>query len=442
MRTDQARLPADLLPVGEANDIVLPIVGAHTPTTALFLSIHSDPAPAISILQELTPEMVCFFLHESHQSIVEAQVHPALTQMPQKWDWILTPDPENFPACHKALAQQLPSLLSTWKVAPGELVMDCTSGTPAMAAAMALVGFPFSTKVLYRPGPTDRDPGNLSSKGNDSKDTAENPWDEEAPRIRKEACELFNLGWHEPAARSFRLLEHRVSGGLKPFYRALADIAHGYGLWEQFQYRPAWEKLKGAIKALELASVWGGPPGMDTLIKSLKGNLTFLERLVLDSKTIKPALGPDLLAWAKRRGDRGHDLEAATRLVLRALEAYAQTQLFTGHRLTSWDVQPDQLPADLQESCRTRHQNEIDGKYRLPWEAQFHTLAALGDPMGQRFVKEWPKMKTLIDAANHAVLGYGFEPIKAERFHQLYETVLKLCDVHHADLPVFPSLHL
>jgi hypothetical protein len=51
-------------------------------------------------------------------------------------------------------------------------------------------------------------------------------------------------------------------------------------------------------------------------------------------------------------------------------------------------------------------------------------------------------MKPLLDAANHAVLGHGFEPVKAERFHQLYDIVIKLSGVSEASLPRFPTLNL
>ncbi|TLY18184.1 MAG: hypothetical protein E6K69_00840, partial [Nitrospirae bacterium] len=66
----------------------------------------------------------------------------------------------------------------------------------------------------------------------------------------------------------------------------------------------------------------------------------------------------------------------------------------------------------------------------------------LGDQMGQSFLAQWPKMKPLLDAANHAVLGHGFEPVKAERFHQLYEIVVKLTGVSDMSLPKFPTLNL
>jgi CRISPR-associated protein (TIGR02710 family) len=420
-------------------------VSAHLSTKALLLAIQVDPAPAIAILQHLNPEMVCFFLHESQKNVVESQIHPALSRMPQRWDWILTPSPENFSACHKVLAQGLGPLLTTWNVVPGELVIDLTGATAGMASAMMLVGFPYSTKVFLFPAsqvpfsePSVGETGTRSSQA----EASENPWDEEAPRIRREACSYFTQGAYDATARGFQTLEHRVSGGLKPFYRALADVAQAYGLWDQFLYRSAWEKLKGGIKALELASVWGGPPGMDRLMKALKGNLQFLEQIVLDSKDVKAAVPVDFLAWAKRRRDRGRDLEAATQVLLRSLEGFAQSRLFTQFHLKSWDVNLERLPVELRDTCRTQYLNEVDGKYRLPMQAQFQALAGFGDPMGQRFVTDWPKMKSLFDAADHALLGYGFEPVKPERVHQLYDLVVKLSGVAPTDLPEFPSLNV
>jgi hypothetical protein len=60
--------------------------------------------------------------------------------------------------------------------------------------------------------------------------------------------------------------------------------------------------------------------------------------------------------------------------------------------------------------------------------------------MGQSFLREWPTMKPLLDAANHAVLGHGFESVKAERVQQLYDVVMKLTGIHDNSLPKFPTL--
>ena len=129
-------------------------------------------------------------------------------------------------------------------------------------------------------------------------------------------------------------------------------------------------------------------------------------------------------------------------VLVRALEALAQRQLFKQYGVKSWDVRPEQLPQALQETCRSCYLDDVDGKYKLSLQSQFRALAGLGDQMGQVFLREWPKMKPLLDSANHAVLGHGFEPIKMERFHQLYDIVLKLTAVSESSLPKFPALSL
>jgi hypothetical protein len=178
------------------------------------------------------------------------------------------------------------------------------------------------------------------------------------------------------------------------------------------------------------------------LLPPIKTNSAFLEKLVLDPAEVKELVGLDLLAHAHRRAQVHHDGEGAMMVLVRALEALAQRQLFKQYGVKTWDVRPEQLPQALQETCRTCYLDDVDGKYKLPLQSQFRTLAGLGDQMGQVFLREWPKMKPLLDAANHAVLGHGFEPIKMERFHQLYDIVLKLTGVAESSLPKFPTLNL
>jgi CRISPR-associated protein (TIGR02710 family) len=213
-------------------------------------------------------------------------------------------------------------------------------------------------------------------------------------------------------------------------------------MWERFQYRQAWEKLKTSLRALDMASVWGGPAGLKGLLPSIKTNAGFLEKLVLDPQEVKEAVAYDLLAHARRRADMDHDAEAAMGTLLRALEAFAQWQLFKQYKIKTWDVQPEQLPEALREPCRTCYLDDVDGKYKLPLQSQFRALAGLGDQMGQAFLAQWPKMKPLLDAANQAVLGHGFEPVKPERFQQLYDIVVKLTGINEASLPKFPLLNL
>jgi hypothetical protein len=196
------------------------------------------------------------------------------------------------------------------------------------------------------------------------------------------------------------------------------------------------------VKAFEMAALWGGPPGLTSLVPTIKANAGFLEKLVLDPAPVKDMQASDLLAHAGRRLHGVQDSEAAMISLVRALEAFAQRRLFKQYQIKTWDVQPEQLPQALQETCRSCWLEDLDGKYKLPVQAQFRALAGLGDQMGQAFLREWPTMKPLLDAANHAVLGHGFEPVKAERVQQLYDVVVKLSGVSEAALPKFPILNL
>jgi len=270
----------------------------------------------------------------------------------------------------------------------------------------------------------------------------DNPWTEAALNARRHGADLFNRGSYQGAADAFRHIEARVSGGQKPLYHAFSDLAVAYGCWDRFQYKAAWESLKAAVKALDMASVFGGPPALKNVIPHFKQNLGFLEKLVMDPVEIKSALPPDLLANAKRRAEQEHAFDAALATAVRALEAFAQVQLFKQYKIKTNDVQPDQLPAAMQEACKMCCLDDTDGKYKLPLVMQFRALAGLGDQMGQNYLAQWPQMKPLLDAAHRSPLGHGFESATAERYHQLTAMIFKITGITDTALPKFPILSL
>lgn len=413
------------------------------PVKALVIAFTDDSAAAVYSINRLRPESLCFVLPESAKALVESSVQPKIEQMPRRWDWVTVADTEHFPSCYQTLARTLPAMLKTWEVQPGELVVDLTGATAATSSSLTSVSRSLTSRVVALvPEREGREGDPVSLEGRALTWIHINPWDEAATIARQEACDLFNRGSFVAAASGFKQLEASVSGGQKPIYRALFDLAEGYDLWERFHYRQAWDKLKTSTKALEMALVWGGPPGLKGLLPAIKANAGFLEKLVLDPAEVKELVALDLLAHARRRLDVDRDPERAMIALVRALEAFAQRQLFKQYKIKTWDVQSEQLPQALQETCRTCWLEDLDGKYKLPLQAQFRALAGLGDQLGQSFLRDWPTMKPLLDAANHAVLGHGFEPIKAERVQQLYTLVIKFSGIQDAALPRFPMLSL
>ncbi len=413
------------------------------PVKALVIALTDDAAAAIYSINRLQPDSLCFVLPAGAKALVESDVQPKIAQMPRRWDWILLEETGEFVGCYRALSQALPEMLRTWDVQPGELVVDVTGATPAMAGALTLATLSRSSRIVSLvPAREGQEDDRIDIAGNPFLWTQGNPWDEAASVSRREGCDLFNRGLFAASAKLFREVEVRVSGGQKPLYRAFADLADGYDLWERFHYRQAWEKLKNAVKAFDMALVWGGPQGLKAILPLIKANAGFLERLVLDPAPVKDLQALDLLAHAGRRLHGTHDSEAAMVSLIRALEAFAQRQLFKQYTIKTWDVQPEQLPQALHETCRSCWLEDLDGKYKLPVQAQFRALAGLGDQMGQAFLREWPTMKPLLDAANQAILGHGFEPVKSERVQQLYDVVVRLSGIHDTSLPRFPMLNL
>jgi CRISPR-associated protein (TIGR02710 family) len=413
------------------------------PVKALVIALTGHAAAAVYTINRLQPDSLCFVLSEGAKALVESEVQPKIEHMPRRWDWVILTEIDEFVSCYQTLARTLPEMLRAWEVQPGELVVDVTGATPAMAGALTLVTMPMSSRIVSLvPAREGQEDDRVDIAGQPFVWTQGNPWDEAASISRREGCELFNRRLFAAAAKLFREIEARVSGGQKPLYRAFGDLADGYDLWERFHYRQAWEKLKTAVKAFEMASLWGGPPGLTSLLPAIKANAGFLEKLVLDPAPVKDMQALDLLAHAGRRLHGQHDSEVAMVSLVRALEAFAQRQLFKQYQIKTWDVQPEQLPQALQETCRSCWLEDLDGKYKLPLQAQFRSLAGLGDQMGQAFLREWPTMKPLLDAASHAVLGHGFEPVKAERVQQLYDVVVKLSGVSETSLPRFPMLNV
>ena len=292
-------------------------MAAETTTKALLIAVHADPAPCVATINRLNPEHLCFFIPEELRPKIETDIQPNLAKLPKKWDWILTPDPHGFGACYKALNQPLADLLKVWGLAPGELTVDLSRATTAMAAATGLATLAHSSQfITLKPALVagDAPVGELVIiNGTAHTWQQDNPWTEAAITKRRLAAEQFNKGSYAAAASLFRHIEARVSGGQKPLYHAFADLAEAYGCWDRFMYKPAWESLKTAIKALDMASVFGGPSGIKTLIPRLKENSGFLEKLVLDPSDVKAAIAPDLLANAKRRAEQDRAFDAADR---------------------------------------------------------------------------------------------------------------------------------
>jgi CRISPR-associated protein (TIGR02710 family) len=362
--------------------------------------------------------------------MIEKAIQPGIQQMPKRWDCIVAPDATSLAECYRALAKQLSELLRAWQVQPGEWVVDYTGGTQSMVMAMALATLDQCTRFTF------------AGEGEPHTLLESNPWDHKAGDEAKQAALSFNQGRYAQARIIFSRLQERVSGGVKPLYKALSDLADGYDLWDGFQHQKALEKLKGAKKALELSSVFGGPPGLKAILSVVEENLVFLEKVMMAQRRPDQVIFLDLLANAQRQAQCGHRYEDAMIRLYRALEVLAQIQLEKGHGIRSLDVRPEQLPESVREDYRRCLTSELDGKIKLSLYTAYHFLKGLGDPLGQTFFNLWPQIKLVLDVQHHSILAHGFESIKPERYKELFDLVMKLAGTRPESLPRFPQMEL
>jgi CRISPR-associated protein (TIGR02710 family) len=401
---------------------------ADSNVKALILSIGESVESAVASINRSNPECVCFFVSESAKGDVDQKIIPKIERPPKQWDQIVTPDPDDFLKCCGALIAGIPGMVGRWQAEPSQVVVDYTGGTVTMAQALVLCTVDFASGYQSSGGPPRE--GELQRV---------NPWDELSAVARWEAARTFNQSRFRGAADRFSRIQSRVSGGEKPLYKALSGLSLGYAAWDAFDYRQGWNKLQEAKKSLEMATLFGGPPGLKALLAGLKSNLPFLEKIAMGSQEVKPELFLDLLANARRRALHDQRYEDAVVRVYRALEVLAQVGLFQ-KGIRSSAVDPSKLPENLREEYVRRYTGETDGKIAIGVIPAFRLLKGMGDDLGERFESQWNNIRALLEARGGAVLGHGFGTVNPERYQQLFDVVLKISGRRIEEIPVFARM--
>lgn len=391
-------------------------------TKALLITVSGNPEQVINTINELKPECLCFFAPEQARAMINNDIIPKLQERPPWMAEIVAGDVHDLLACYKAITGKWGELQKNWRLEPGDWTVDYTEGTRPMAVALVLATADDSSGYRYAGRQI-------------------NPWDELAVRERHEAAVLFGRGRYSQTAEIFSHLAKRVSGGEKHLYKALVDIAEGYGLWDNFQYKQAWEKLKPAHKSLEMATVFGGPPGLKAFTAKLKESLAILEKLAMGMPGIKQEHFLDLMANARRRAVLERRYDDALARLCRALEAYGQIRLASRGIHTS-DVQPEQIPQEVRSEFTGKYQDPVDGRVRPPLYGSYKVLESLKDPAGLAFFELWPQIKLLLDSRNKSILAYGLEPVKRERFEEMFKLICRISGVNEGAIPGFPDIIL
>ena len=327
----------------------------------------------------------------------------------QDYEIVVLDQIDNFNSCFEAFELKIweLDLLAEEK---HEIIMDYTSGTKTMSAAMACCGMFYSKDLITISG--DRRNGVVST-GTESiqYQNLYKVYDKFAlMRVRN----YFNANRFYTASE---ILENVVDESINT--ENMMNLVKGYFLWDNMEFEEAYEHLtKLDLNGFELSEIKD----------DLKFNLKALGAIVRSPhENLKNCyILASLINNSIRRAEEYKYDDAIARLY-RAFELIAQIRL-SSYRLNSSDIDTDILLENnvSQEFIDGLEKTRDEGKIRIGLIKDFELLDALDDDLGKYFAENRNRINNLTKKRNNSILAHGLESLDKEDFEEFEEVVESL----------------
>ncbi len=296
---------------------------------------------------------------------------------------------------------------------PSETIVDYTTGTKPMSAALSLVATKFRCGRLKYIS-VKRGADRKVIEGSERTITFE-PLGIFASYTIDNAVELIKRYRFESA---IALLEPLPTGLLSDSEKLLADnlikIARAYNYWDKFEHI----KFAGQYKQIEFKHPF---------LKGFEVSDKTVELIHTIGKTIRENKIShftivDLINNAKRRIEEGKYDDAVARLY-RVVEMLAQWRLEYKYKQNSGDIRIDYVPKKSQEWL-IKYKDNRDGKIKISLHKDYQLLEDYDDELGKEFNKD-DKLKGLLKERNESILAHGTRPITKEVSENFFEYVIQ-----------------
>ena len=338
----------------------------------------------------------------------------------QDYEIVVLDQIDNFNSCFEAFELKIweLDLLAEEK---HEIIMDYTSGTKTMSAAMACCGMFYSKDLITISG--DRRNGVVST-GTESiqYQNLYKVYDKFAlMRVRN----YFNANRFYTASE---ILENVVDESINT--ENMMSLVKGYFLWDNMEFEEAYEHLtKLDLNGFELSEIKD----------DLKFNLKALGAIVRSPhENLKNCyILASLINNSIRRAEEYKYDDAIARLY-RAFELIAQIRL-SSYRLNSSDIDTDILLENnvSQEFIDGLEKTRDEGKIRIGLIKDFELLDALDDDLGKYFAENRNRINNLTKKRNNSILAHGLESLDKEDFEEFEEVVESLARKLDKDMGKF-----
>ena len=378
-----------------------------------------------SSIHKIYPDYIVFFASEISQNVIgyvkelfEADDDEFIEG--QDYEIVILEQVDNFNNCFEAFEQKIWQLdiLSEDKY---EIIMDYTSGTKTMSAAMACCGMFYSKDLISVGG--DRSRGEVSS-----------------------GTEIINYQNLYKIYDKFALMRIRNNFNANRFIQcidilnyivdmnihksSLLKLCNAYYSWEMMNFEDAYNYLKEVdTRQIEFVEI------KDQLKKNLNalGNIVHSKSVNLKNCYILASLINNSIRRAE-----GYNYDDAIARLYRSFELIAQIKLMK-YNIKSSDVDTSILLENnvSQEFIEDLEKTREDGKIRIGLAKDFLLLNELGDELGKYYVENESKIKNLTIKRNNSILAHGLDSQTKEDFDDFLEFILSMARKLDKDMNKF-----
>lgn len=291
-----------------------------------------------------------------------------------------------------------------------KIIMDYTSGTKTMSAAMACCGLFYSKDLISVGG--DRSKGEVSAGTELIK----------YQNLYKiyDKFGLMRIIYNFNAKRfisCIEILNRLVDSDINK--DSLLNLCNSYYAWDNMDFESAFDCLKKVdINCIELSEIKG----------ELKKNLKALGTIVnARSANLKDCyILASLINNSIGKAEEYKYDDAIARLY-RALELAAQIRL-NSYGLNSSDVDTSIL---LDNDVSTEFVEDLekikeDGKIRIGLAKDYMLLNELNDDLGKYYLENEKKIRAMTIKRNNSILAHGLESSSKEDFDEFLEVVIDI----------------
>lgn len=414
--------------------------------SALLINVGGTPNPVAYSIEHHRPEKVIFFASKDSRAEIEDKVRPLVTHRWRDQEIVTTPDHQDLTRCIEVLSRELPARLALLGIDWRDLVVDYTGGTKTMSAALVLatIGEPVAYSYVGGQVRTKEGLGTVLD-GSEAVLLNPNPWDALALDLKRRMARQFNHGQFAEAMHTAGDAADRVSPERRVFFDDFRSLFDGYRRWSLFEYTKAEGPIRKAIDGLRRAN----DPCLADFLGEVERDLGRLSLIVpafrglqgghkVDVAAVRTLL-VDLVANAVRTVQLASRPDDGVARLYSAIEKLAKATL-QGRGIDNGKVSPEQVPEPLLDDYTSRYRDPESGFLRFGLDASYRMLAALGDPLGQAYLRREREVAQVLDVRNGSLMVHGWSPVKADLFDRLLDVALDFLGISGDDLPQLPRL--